>query len=503
MTLGHRVQLLLVAFFVLLSLNAALAIGDIRARDAALEELQRLEPAHQLATDLTTYLVDQETGQRGFVITRDERFLEPYDDGVAVTRATLAQLRAMFEDDPEVLIRVDRVEASWERWRRQAAEPELAAVRAGEGSRVVDLVASRHGLRLFDLLRADARALRAEVDGRVLDLDTRLQTLRGRLTTTLVASFFVGLALLLVAAVLLRRWIAAPFTAVVAAARRVADGELDHEIPPVGPRDLAALGTAVDRMRRRIVSQLETQVRAREALEQQGPAVVTLRSELAPTPLPLPDTISFAGRLVPAEGLLAGDWYDLVPLPDGRVMLSVVDVSGHGSAAGVFALRAKSLLLAALRQGLDPGAALGWMAEQLGDTGETALTGVVVEVDPGGRACYASAGHPPPLLSTVHGVTTLEPTGPLLGPLPGAWTTEPFDLPPSGLLVVYTDGLVEARDAGRREFGLGRLRRLVAVHDGARLDAFVDRCVDQVREFVGDRFADDVTIVALSRRDGG
>lgn len=500
MTLRHRVQALLVAFFVLLTVNAALAINDIRARDAVVAEAARLDPARQLANDLTTRLVDQETGQRGFVITGDERFLDPYEDGARVTRATLAQLRAQLADDPEMLASIARVEASWERWRTQAAEPELAAVRAGDGDRARELVSSGRGRRLFDLLRADARALRDAVVRRAAELEDRLDGLRERLTVTLVVSFFLGLALLVAAAVLLQRWITAPFAAVSAAVSRVADGELPHRIPQVGPTDLAALASDVDRMRRRIVAQLEEEVRTREALEQQGPAVVMLRSELAPTPVTLPPAIRCSGRLIPAEGLLAGDWYDVVPLDDGRVLLSVVDVSGHGPEAGVFALRAKSLLLAALRQGLAPGETFAWVAEQLGDTGETFLTGVVVEVHPDDRAArYASAGHPPPLLSTERGVVGLDPTGPLLGPLPGEWHTRGFDLPESSLLVVYTDGLVEARDASRREFGVGRLRRLVAVHDGDCLDAFVDRCVEQVRAFVGDRLTDDLSVVALSR----
>ena len=499
MTLGHRVQLLLVAFFVLLTVNAGLAISDIRARDDVLAELQSLEPSRLLANDLTPAVVDQETSALGYVITRDPSYLEPYDDGALTTGSTLATLRSRFADDPEILAHVDRIEQSWKRWRREAIEPQLAAARDGAPGRPAELVSSG-ALRLFSYLRLDVRTLREAIDMRQAALEEELQILRSRLSTTLFVSFFLGLALLAAAALLLRRWITQPFAALSAAVGRVADGDRGHPIPQPGPADLAALGGDVERMRRLIVSQLEAEVRAREALEQQGPAVVTLRTELLPSTPALPETVRFAGRLVPAEGLLAGDWYDLVVLGDDRVVLTLVDVSGHGPVAGVFALRAKSLLLAALRDGLEPGAALGWVADQLGDTGETFLTGVVVELD--GRAGigrYANAGHPPALLSTDRGVVRLGATGPLLGPLPARWETEQITLPESSLLVACTDGLVEARDGGDREFGMGRLRELVAAHDDACPTTLVDRCVAEVTAFAGGRLADDLTVVALAR----
>lgn len=74
----------------------------------------------------------------------------------------------------------------------------------------------------------------------------------------------------------------------------------------------------------------------------------------------------------------------------------MVDISGHGPVAGLFALKIKQLLAPALRLGMSPGDALRWVADQLGDTGDQFATCLVVEISPSSGHCrYANAGHPP------------------------------------------------------------------------------------------------------------
>ncbi|MGH3665636.1 MAG: PP2C family protein-serine/threonine phosphatase, partial [Egibacteraceae bacterium] len=182
------------------------------------------------------------------------------------------------------------------------------------------------------------------------------------------------------------------------------------------------------------------------------------------------------------------------------VALCIMDVSGHGAVTGVFALQAKNLLLAALRQRLDPGEALGWLAATLGDTGDLFLTTVLVYLDPvSGHCRYANAGHPPPLVAGGRRLRQLNPTGPLLGPMPGTWLTETTDLAPGEVLVAYTDGVTEARNDRRAEFGTERLEPLVRGHAVLGPQALVDACVDAVRDFSNGRIADDLTLLAVSR----
>lgn len=298
---------------------------------------------------------------------------------------------------------------------------------------------------------------------------------------------------------LLRRWITRPIEAILAAVDRVSQGDLHHRIPHVGPAELARLAANIEMMRDRTVSLIDEAVRARVALEQQGLAIVTLREELEPSTAQLPPSLSVAATLQPAAGVLAGDWYDVLALGEGRVALIVVDVSGHGPVPGIFALRAKHLLLAALREGYTPGAMLSWLARHVGDTEELFLTSFIGVLDTATGTChYANAGHPPALLVTADGVQPLEPTGPILGPLSGSWQTREFTLSPGAMLVVCTDGLLEARGPGGEEYGEDRLVALLAGQRDATPDGIVDACVEAVREFTGGRLGDDLTLVAIA-----
>jgi sigma-B regulation protein RsbU (phosphoserine phosphatase) len=226
--------------------------------------------------------------------------------------------------------------------------------------------------------------------------------------------------------------------------------------------------------------------------------VSVLRSELGPSQDALPASLSMSAGFEPVKGVLAGDWYDVFSLADGEVAMCLIDVSGHGQSTGVFALQAKNLMLAGARQLLDPGAILSWMSQALGDTGDNFLTAFVARIDPESGACrWASAGHLPTLVATGGGITDLGPTGPLLGPLPGEWTTESTTLDPGAVLVAYTDGVTEARGPDKEEFGEERLRAVVAARAGEHPDNVISTCLDAVHDFAAGEANDDLTIVAV------
>jgi len=252
-------------------------------------------------------------------------------------------------------------------------------------------------------------------------------------------------------------------------------------------------------MRRRILDEVEEAQRAREALADRGMIVLTLREELAAPAKPsLPPGVRMANRFAPAQGIVAGDWLDVVRLDAAHVALALVDVSGHGAGVGAFALRTKALTVAAC-QTHEPGDALRWVADQLGDTGEQFLTGVVVRLDADtGVVRYASAGHPPMLLGGLTGITRLDPTGPLLGPVGGEWGTAEVDLGRGGVLVAYSDGLIEARNAAGEPFGIDRLADIVEDTQLDGPDAVADACIEAVQRHQASR-EDDLTLCVLAR----
>ncbi|MDP9405165.1 MAG: CHASE3 domain-containing protein, partial [Actinomycetota bacterium] len=124
MSLRRRIQLLLGAFLVLLAINAGLGLVNVTQRDRLVREAQRFEAARDQTTRLVADLVDQETGLRGYVITADEAFLQPYARGQANARRRTALLRETLADEPALLAKLDRIETATEAWRTAAAEPE-------------------------------------------------------------------------------------------------------------------------------------------------------------------------------------------------------------------------------------------------------------------------------------------------------------------------------------------------------------------------------------------
>ena len=328
----------------------------------------------------------------------------------------------------------------------------------------------------------------------------RLEDLRYQLNTTIAIVLGLALATTLLAAFLVRRWVTRPLERLARAVRNARAGKIGV-ITPQGPPEIADLARDVDAMRLQMNRALFDAVRARETIEQSAAVVLQLRSELATGVDELPDGWTVAAQLHSAEGVVAGDCYDVINLRPSGLGLVVVDISGHGAVSGILALRCKELLRAGLREGLPPNEALLWAAEQLDDLGdETFLSAFVAVVDLGtGAVTYASAGHPPALLCSARNTVELEPTGPIVGPFAGTWDNASTRIEPGDRLAVYTDGLIEVRDAEGAEFGVQRLSDLVrdAAHEDA--EAIVKRCVDEVTSYAPERLRDDVTIALLSR----
>ena len=500
MTLHERVQLLVTGFLVVLALTAVVAAVSVGQRDQLVTDSEVYNDSRDEVTSLLTDYVDQQTAVRGYVITADPDVLIPYEEAQVEATRTLDELRsALTGTDPGLVDQIDAVEESAARWREDGADAEIAATENGEAGAAAAVVAQGTGLQLFEALRADLAMLGESLRSRQMETDARLVQARRQINLALVMTFITGALLLFVVSVALQRWSTRPLLEIMTAMREVTDGDLQRRIPAVGPRDIAEVGADADLMRRRIVTQLDAARRAEQALRSRGALVSILRDELAPKGEVLPDNMAMAAAFEPVKGVLAGDWYDAFCLDDGRIAMCLIDVSGHGQSTGVFALQAKNLLLAATRQLLDPGAVLAWMARALGDTGDNFLTCFIARIDPATGLCeYASAGHLPTLVVREgDGLRELGPTGPLLGPLPGVWTTERLELAPASVIVAYTDGITEARGSGSEEFGEERLRAVLAARAAEHPTVLIGTCVDAVHDFSRGEAADDLTIVAL------
>lgn len=499
MRLPRRVQALLVFFLVLVIAALGLDAGILAVRERASDRLRStLVPARLDLERLRGSLVEQEAAERGFLITGRESDIEPFEAERRSTAMLLDRLRSEVEGRRDVEAAIDRLRSKVSAWQSVGADFEIDAKRLGRDEVVTTLVAGGTSARLFAGLRSELDSL-----GRDLErLSSRESNDIDRLDRVLLlvdgATLVLALVLLAAAAMLARRWFLRPLDALSESIQLVAAGALHSTVAVSGPPEFAELAADVDAMRRRILAEVEEAERAREALADRGMIVLTLRDELGATTPVLPPGLEVTGRFLPAQGIVAGDWYDVVRISDDRVAMALVDVSGHGAGVGAFALRTKTLALAAM-QTLAPGDVLGWLASRLGDTGEQFLTGIVLDVDGrSGVVRYASAGHPPMLLGGVTGVVELAPTGPLLGPVAGTWETKEVELARGGVLVAFSDGLLEARDADGTVFGLRRLREIVESTQLNGADAVADACMTAVTEHQSTR-ADDLTLVVVGR----
>jgi PAS domain S-box-containing protein len=243
----------------------------------------------------------------------------------------------------------------------------------------------------------------------------------------------------------------------------------------------------------------EEALRAREAEERE--IAVGLQRALLPERLTVPETVSFAARYdAGSEALeVGGDWYDAFALPDGRVAVTVGDVVGHGLSAAASMGQLRTALSALAEYADSPGKLLTRLDRFLARTGATDFATVCYGLlDPeSGLFEYASAGHPPMLVVSAAGeIRWLDEaqSPPLYGNGERERATGSVVLEPGCLLVLYSDGLIERRNA-RIDDGLERLGRAAAQVAGAPIGLVCDRLVAALG--VEAARGDDVVVVAV------
>lgn len=499
--LRWRVFALLTVLAGLLIVDAVLAAGYYERLKGEQELSSELRSVEEVPEGLAAGLVDQQKSVRGFALTGDERLLDTYVRTQRVEGSSVTRLRRQLRGQPALQQLLDKVQAGATDWHQRVAEPVISATRAGRTREAAELVATLDE-PLFNRLRGDVLALGQEMDEQLGASQRRAEAEAERLHRQLLASSILGLLFLGVSGALIRRWLTRPVGELSAQVRRVAAGRLHEAIAGGGPVELRRLGHDVDVMRRRILDELEASRRAVEGLQQNAPLVLSLRQELVTPGIKLPVGLRVAARFEPAEGVLAGDWIETIRLDKDRAGLIVVDVSGHGPEAGLRALWLKHLLVPALNLELAPADALHWVAGQIGDTDEWFATCVIVELNAAtGRCVYANAGHPPALVLGPAGIRELPPTGPLFNDLPGArWDTTEVTLAEDELLVIYTDGITEARSENGEEFGEDRLAACLTSTSGFDVDTVADEIMDSVHAFGRGQLGDDATLVVATRQ---
>jgi serine phosphatase RsbU (regulator of sigma subunit) len=281
-------------------------------------------------------------------------------------------------------------------------------------------------------------------------------------------------------------------------------GKTDFETSAQGVRvsvDFSPLliGAAFGGLVYLLALELVDRVRVRDELE----VARELQSNLLPGELPLvPGYLSAHSYRTANE--VGGDYYDLMPLPDGRIALVVSDASGHGMAAGLVMAIANATLKTALDLDPAPERVIALLNRTLCRTGNrrTFMSAFFALLDPRtGEIEYVCAGHPYPYLLRADGSFEELGTGglPLGLKEPLAVETGRTVLRPGDLLLLYTDGLVEAvNPLGTEAFGYERLRALL--EQGGTPASAHRRILESFDLHVGQEpLRDDLTMLILSR----
>jgi phosphoserine phosphatase RsbU/P len=254
-------------------------------------------------------------------------------------------------------------------------------------------------------------------------------------------------------------------------------------------------------------SLLHRQVLEKQRIEQQLAVAREVQRGLLPAASPTLPGYDVAAIQLPTW-TIGGDYFDYIPLPDGRLGLVIADVSGKGIPAALIMATFRAALRSELRRQGEIGALMQalnrLLLEAQGDS--RFVTAVYGSLEPAsGRLTYVNCGHNPPLLLRADGGTEqLDQGGLALGML-----SDPSFVPASvtlragDVLALYTDGVVEPADSSETEFGVERLREVLSRGAAQTAAASVQAVVDATRSFSErDHYDDDFTLVVVKRASG-
>ena len=251
-----------------------------------------------------------------------------------------------------------------------------------------------------------------------------------------------------------------------------------------------------------LVRQQQAQARQRERLEQELKIAQIIQQQFLPKSLPDLPSWHVAAFYRPAR-TVGGDFYDFIPLPDGRVMFVVGDVTDKGIPAALVMASTHALLRDAAPRLVSPGQVLGHVNDLLfaDIPAHMFVTCLALVLDPvSGEVEFANAGHDVPYVRTQGGVTELRARGMPLGLMPGMeYEEKSFQFEPGDCALLHSDGLAEAHAPDREMFGFPRVAELVG--KGPSGEALIDLCLTELTSFTGPDHEqeDDITLVSLQR----
>ncbi|MGQ9631256.1 MAG: GAF domain-containing SpoIIE family protein phosphatase [bacterium] len=249
---------------------------------------------------------------------------------------------------------------------------------------------------------------------------------------------------------------------------------------------------------------LYREVAEKERLARELEIARQIQKALLPEDVPQFESIKMSVMSIPAREV-GGDYYDFIPLEDDRLGIVVADVSGKGVPAALFMTMARSILRTYATGLSDPGEILTMMNNAIcGDTEiGRFITVLYMILNPRTRELdFANGGHDPMIVyrSTKKTCEFFEEGGRPIGIAGGiSYNSSRLRMEPGDVAVLYTDGVPEAMNPKREQFGFGRLVDIILQHaDSETPEGLRDRVYRSITEFVGDAPQhDDLTLAVI------
>jgi sigma-B regulation protein RsbU (phosphoserine phosphatase) len=435
----------------------------------------------------------------------------PQTAGVVITGFAiddgLAEAVARQTGNDLVILDGERVVAACPRPRYAEAAGALAALPLGEagvsemrlgGAEMLALAAPVPGY-------SGGKQLRYVVAG---SLDAALAP-ANRLVRLLVVMLGVALVLGLGWAAATAQRLSRPIERLVALTRAIAAGRLDERAPPARILEVDALARAMDRMSDELREARE-QAAVKQRLQEEMAIATTIQTSILPASFEV-DGLEIAARMLPASEV-GGDYFDVIPLPDLDVCwVGIGDVAGHGLTAGLVMMMVQSATAALVQSapGAQPSAHVVALNTVLDENiqrrlkQEEHVTYTLFRFDPDGLVTFAGAHEEIVLWRAAERRCERIPTpGPWLGTISdikALAVNSTLRLAPGDTMVLYSDGITEAMDAARAQYGIRRLCAEVERLHAAPVAELRDQIIDSVTRWQATQ-RDDLTLMVIRRR---
>ena len=341
---------------------------------------------------------------------------------------------------------------------------------------------------------------------------------RSQLTSelwSLMSMAIYGLALMIVLIIALTLYVSSrlsrPIKTLSAAVSDVARGKLDTSIEKIYSMDeLGRLSVGFNRMLKNLKKQVEIQSQqtaARQMVEKELQVARETQQALLPSEFPpFPERREFQLHAVSkAARHVAGDFFDFFLINPRTLVFVIADVSGKGMSAALVMAVTRTIVRNLAENGKTPARILAETNELLREShGGSAFVTIFLGIynTNSGRIMYANGGHSPPLLVDRHGNARSvgEATGTIVGMLENQeYANAEMRLLPGETLLLFTDGITEARSPGGEFYGEGRIRAFLEANHGKSAEALCDTLEKEICDFQKMNLADDLTILALRR----